>query len=112
MSEVKFVTHYATVNGGQNNDKDITIPNGAVYSIRSVSYAIPTDIANYRAIVYWDGTGLNKIIDASYGNKFAEFDPPGVVLIGDGIKILKLRLTNGGLLSSITMGMTIFYEEI
>jgi len=105
---IQTLTHYASLAiAAPVNDLDVVPPANQTYVIKGISYAIPQNNLS-RIAIYWDGSAISNIKDASYNSKFVSLEMP---IQGNGVKVLKLRLDNTSGLTAVVMGVTVYYEK-
>jgi len=99
--------YYANVSAASNSTNDYTIPNGDRLVItKIIGNASASCCAKCELI--WDATGTPEILMSTHGDTLHEFKD-GLELIGDGSKVLRIKLTND---SDTSETMGVYYEGI
>lgn len=91
---------YQSVNADTSVNHDYVIPIGEILRLSEMGASSTTGTTTLVQII-WDPAGENQIILAEYGSTVQK---TGLQFTGDGEKVLRIRLTNNGLVNSEIMG--------
>lgn len=92
--------HYQSVTAGQSVNWDYTIPNGAILYLQELGLnGIPEKSCNCQII--WDAAGTPEILASSYDSIVQKTNKQ---LIGNGTKVLRIRVANGSLSAQVLGG--------
>ncbi len=92
--------HYQSVNASSASNSDYVLPEGSSFTLREIGGDGAFESTSYVQII-WDPAGENKILLSTAGSAV---ESSNYQIIGDGQKILRIRLVNNNALASRQLG--------